>query len=1799
MTDDSSTNDAEDVSTLTTDRRRFLQAATVAGTGLTGIGGFASAQQSSDTHIELEAVTVETSGGRGRSEFAWEDGEGGVVRGPPEEVCSIAGGTHLWVGVSPDSIAELTNPTLELTAGETYTVEWTNTDGEEHNFVIADADGTELVASETVSEEGATQSVEFEATEEMATYYCDPHSTSQRGDVRIADGTPFELSGLDPSEATVTMGDVASFDVTVTHTGDGSETGTVTLSVDSQQMDSREVTLDAGASTTVSLDVDTTGLTAGDRTVVVASGGSRVSGTLTVEADDEWIQLFNGEDLDDWTPKFSGREPGVNYNDVFTVEDGVLRVGYGDYGDEWDSVFGHLFYDGEFSHYALRAEYRFVGEQVSGAPDWAFRNNGLMLHGQTPEEMDVDQDYPDSIEVQLLGQSADSDGTRTTANVCTPGTNIVMDGSLHEQHCTSSSSDTYRGDQWVTVTVIVRGNELIRHVVEDDGVVMQYTEPQLDDGTPLDSGTISIQSESHPTEFRTIELKPIDPEAPIEAVEPSSPLWSSYTKDELASGLEQPMAIEVTPDHRVFFTTRGPPVDGDGNTATTEVGVVDPETEEVTTALELDVHTSGEDGLQGLTLDPDFEENGWIYLYYSAPHEIIDEEPHKRLSRFTVNGDTIDPESEVEILRVPAADNPCCHVGGDLEFGPEGNLFLSTGDDTSPFQSSGYTPIDERDGRELFDAQRSSANTNDLRGSILRISPNDDGTYDIPDGNMFTGPEYADARENDLVREEIYVMGCRNPFRMDVDEDGVLYWANYGADAGAWDAERGPPGIVEFNRAEEPGFYGWPYVVGPDIPFVDGEFATEDGERVFNSSGEPFDPENLRNTSPNNTGLTELPEPEQPVIWYPYSWDGLLNSPPDYATEYLPDEPPFPDFEGGAPMGGPVYDFRDSYDQNALPERFFDGKQLIGEWGQQWLRYVSYDDDGAVEEIDEFMPDESFLSPMDLTVGPDGTLYLLEWGDGYAGSPMSSQSGIYRIERAVNVDFPDVENGEVASGPGTTTTVNGTVTNPFDSAIQNGEVSLGAPDDAPIEVTPVEGQTFDSLGPYQSQSMFWEVTIPDGSSGSHDLTATVSYTGTEGEHSRSEPAFTVTVGQRLNLAGDWQFQTGDDAGWSDPSFDDSGWETVELPDHWEDHSDYTDAEAFGWYRKTVTVPESWEDRDVTLQAGMIDDVDETFVNGTRVGQTGTFPENGYDTAWDAPREYTVSGETIDYGGENVVAIRVYDGDGPGGLYEGPLLMSPSSDSGGGDQTLQDGLEAHLPLDGDTPTNEVTGADATLQGGVATGQSGVVGNAYEVHTNQETGVEIPPAEAEPGDAVVTESLPLNGEAATAAAWINVTDHEQWARAPFQVGGSPAALTNGWDLEFSSNDDAIIPQVWQDGSPSRGSGPDPIPIDRETWYFVVMVVDGGDSRLHVFDQNGEIDASPRSWSGSRTQTDEAPLVLGTGQGYDMAGRIDDVWAYSRALSPDEVSDLHSLSLEGDSDGGNALDDTPADWSTTTYGGSAEHAYVAGEAAGGDRSVNIASSSGADASWVQTVSLEPNTEYTVRAQVKTEDVQPVDGTGQADVSGAPFGATISVGTIANANYPDVSGPIPEPLTGTNDWTTLETTFDSGDYDGVDYGAVEVLALFGGYGQATGTAWYDDFELVGPDGNDLLSNAGFETGSTAAIDPSTTIQLGGQVSGWTGQGPASIEGTSNPTLTLQAGETYTVEWVNLDGIGHNFEVLDHDQPDYSGHVVDGVSTGTMSTEGETQTVEFTATEEMVRYQCRPHRTGMHGDIEVVDSGQ
>ncbi|MEA5063425.1 MAG: DUF1080 domain-containing protein [Petrimonas sp.] len=237
------------------------------------------------------------------------------------------------------------------------------------------------------------------------------------------------------------------------------------------------------------------------------------------EIEDGWVQLFNGKDLAGWTVKIKGYDAGDNFGNTFRVEDGMIKVRYEQY-DSLRDRFGHLFYNDEFSHYKLRVEYRIVGEQCPGAPGWAYKNSGIMIHGQTPESMEKDQDFPTSIEVQLLG--SDSLVQRTNLNVCTPGTNIVMNNQLILDHCINSSSKNFYGEEWITAEVEVRGNDVISHIVNGD-TVLQYNQPQLDERDAtyaklialnggdkmLSKGTISLQSEGHPIDFRKVEIMPL------------------------------------------------------------------------------------------------------------------------------------------------------------------------------------------------------------------------------------------------------------------------------------------------------------------------------------------------------------------------------------------------------------------------------------------------------------------------------------------------------------------------------------------------------------------------------------------------------------------------------------------------------------------------------------------------------------------------------------------------------------------------------------------------------------------------------------------------------------------------------------------------------------------------------------------------------------------------------------------------------------------------------------------------------------------------------------------------------------------------------------------------------------------------------------------------------------------------------------------------------------------------------------------------------------------------------------------
>ena len=247
----------------------------------------------------------------------------------------------------------------------------------------------------------------------------------------------------------------------------------------------------------------------------------------------EWLQLFNGKNLDGWIPKIRGYAAGENFGNTFRVRNGAIQTGYEAYDGPFNNRFGHIFYEKPFSYYILAAEYRFIGEQAQDGPRWAVRNSGLMLHSPPPETMGKDQTFPISIEVQLLGGTGE--GERTTANLCTPGTHVVFDGRLQTRHCVQSKSKTYHGEQWVRAEVMVLGGAVIRHIVEGE-TVLEYELPQmggrnveghapemLQEGKLLEGGYISLQSESHPVEFRKVELLNL-----AGCMDPSAANYKSY-----------------------------------------------------------------------------------------------------------------------------------------------------------------------------------------------------------------------------------------------------------------------------------------------------------------------------------------------------------------------------------------------------------------------------------------------------------------------------------------------------------------------------------------------------------------------------------------------------------------------------------------------------------------------------------------------------------------------------------------------------------------------------------------------------------------------------------------------------------------------------------------------------------------------------------------------------------------------------------------------------------------------------------------------------------------------------------------------------------------------------------------------------------------------------------------------------------------------------------------------------------------------------------------------------------------------
>jgi len=459
------------------------------------------------------------------------------------------------------------------------------------------------------------------------------------------------------------------------------------------------------------------------------------------------------------------------------------------------------------------------------------------------------------------------------------------------------------------------------------------------------------------------------PAVPAAAAPPPT---SGFEKVRLDGGLSmgEPIELAVLPDGKVLYINRGTSAGGG------QVRLYNPTTRATTVALTLSLDARFEDGLIGITLHPQFATNRWVYLFYSpAGTPLVN-----RISRFTFNPatGTIAASSEDMLIEWPTERRLCCHSAGSMTWDTAGNLYFAVGDNTnSGGDAAGMAPIDERPNRDAqYDAQRTAGNTNDLRGKINRIKPDGSGGYTIPAGNLFA-PGTAN------TRPEVYVMGVRNPYRVWFDKrSATLYWGEVGPDAGATIANRGPAAYDEFNRATTAGNYGWPYCGGPNVAYNDWDFAANAPRGWFPCGGTA----GPVNNSPRNTGLQQLPPTKPATVWEQHGgskeWPQL-------------DQP------GGC--GSPAHTEVYHYDPNLVSDvkwpAYYDNKWIISEYCRNWIKEVQFTNGnpstGTPTVIEPVLNGMAFAHPIDFEFGPDGSMYLLEYGNGYFSG--HATAGLYKI----------------------------------------------------------------------------------------------------------------------------------------------------------------------------------------------------------------------------------------------------------------------------------------------------------------------------------------------------------------------------------------------------------------------------------------------------------------------------------------------------------------------------------------------------------------------------------------------------------------------------------------------------------------------------------------------------------------------------------------------------------------------------------------------------------------------------------
>ena len=448
-----------------------------------------------------------------------------------------------------------------------------------------------------------------------------------------------------------------------------------------------------------------------------------------------------------------------------------------------------------------------------------------------------------------------------------------------------------------------------------------------------------------------------------------------FKRDILVDDLNEPVSFDVTEDYSAAMIAQR-----QGKLFWVDVG-----TREMTEMAEFEVFAPAKNiefGLIAVAFDPDFAENGLIYAMYNLPDESGEHDLLQRLAQFKVDEKTVDMASEQVLMDIPN-DDTCCHTGGNLEFDQHGNLFVALGDNANPFESNGSGPINNTAEGTHHDALRSAGNTQDLRGKILRIQPDKNGGYRIPEGNLFEDPEQG--------RPEIYVMGTRNPYTIAVDEStGTLYYGDIGPDAKEETADFGPRGYDEINKVTEAGNFGWPTMVGNNIPYRMYDYEKE-------TSGKLFDPLAPENFSPRNTGLKVLPPAQPALIWYPYN-----------------NSERFPELGQGG-RNALVAGVYPNSGELAYPA-YYQGKLIIGDFMRSWIKVVTLDEYDSVVKIEDLAPNVDFAGPLDLKITPDGRLWVLEYGSQWWAGGKEAKLSV--VEYDANADLGELNDDEVASGAG-------------------------------------------------------------------------------------------------------------------------------------------------------------------------------------------------------------------------------------------------------------------------------------------------------------------------------------------------------------------------------------------------------------------------------------------------------------------------------------------------------------------------------------------------------------------------------------------------------------------------------------------------------------------------------------------------------------------------------------------------------------------------------------------------------------